>query len=143
MGLTISQTAQMTATEQLVFDPVTGVLTGANLREAALVQLMRLGARMTSALSYRGFAAGCRLLKTVAPERAIQVRLTPDAVFSFPFADGYWSLLLDPHYRYERDINLLFRGIADADYTLVDCGANFGKRLSSAKRRTNGLRGKP
>lgn len=126
MGLTISHTAQMTAPEPLVFDPVTGVLTGATLLEGTLVRLMRAGARMTSAMSYRGFAAGCRLLKTVAPDRAIQVRLGPDAAFSFPFADGYWSLLLDPRYRYERDINLLFRGIADADYTLVDCGANFG-----------------
>jgi hypothetical protein len=126
MSLTISQTAHMTAPKSLVFDPATGVLTGATLRESALVQLMRAGARVTSALSYRGFAAGCKLLKTVAPDRAIQVQLAPDAVFSFPFADGYWSLLLDPHYRYERDINLLFRGISDADYTLVDCGANFG-----------------
>ncbi len=42
----------------------------------------------------------------------IQVRLNDDAVFSFPFADGYWSLLLDPHYGYERDINLFFRSIA-------------------------------
>jgi FkbM family methyltransferase len=110
----------------LIFDRLTGALTSSTSREAMLVQVLRAGARVSSAWSYRGFAAGCRLLRTVAPERAIEVRLNEDAMFSFPFADGYWSLLLDPHYGYERDINLFFRGIADADYTLVDCGANFG-----------------
>lgn len=110
----------------LIFDRPSGVLAGSTAREAVLVQTLRAGARISSNWSYRGFAAGCKILQTVAPERTMQVRLNEDALFSFPFADGYWSLLLDPHYSYERDINLFFRSITDADYTLVDCGANFG-----------------
>ena len=59
-------------------------------------------------------------------ERDITVRLNEDALFAFPYGDGYWTLLLDRNYRYEADIELFFRGIADDDYTLVDCGANYG-----------------
>lgn len=120
------ETAQLCPAAALTFDRPTGLLAGSTMREALLVRALRAGARVSSAWSYRGFAAGCRVLQTVTPERMIQVRLNDDAVFSFPFADGYWSLLLDPHYGYERDINLFFRSIADADYTLADCGANFG-----------------
>lgn len=120
------ETAQLSPPAALTFDRPTGVLAGSTAREALLAYALRMGARVSSAWSYRGFAAGCRVLRTITPDRMIQVRLNDDAVFAFPFADGYWSLLLDPRYRYERDINLFFRAIADADYTLVDCGANFG-----------------
>lgn len=126
MRLRFPETAQLCPPAALTFDRPTGLLAGSTMREALLVRALRAGARVSSAWSYRGFAAGCRVLQTVTPERMIQVHLNDDAVFSFPFADGYWSLLLDPHYGYERDINLFFRSIADADYTLVDCGANFG-----------------
>ncbi len=122
----LPETTQMCPPTDLIFDRPTGVLAGSTAREALLVHTLRAGARVSSAWSYRGFAAGCRIVRSVAQNRMIQVRLNDDAVFSFPFADGYWSLLLDPHYGYERDINLFFRSIADADYTLVDCGANFG-----------------
>ena len=125
MRPSFSETAPSSAAA-LIFDRPTGVLAGSTAREAMLVQTLRAGARISSNWSYRGFAAGCKILQIVSPERTIQVRLNEDALFSFPFADGYWSLLLDPAYSYERDINLFFRSIADADYTLVDCGANFG-----------------
>ena len=54
------------------------------------------------------------------------MRLNDDAQFAFPYGDGYWTLLLDRNYRYEADIELFFQGIADADYTLIDGGANYG-----------------
>jgi FkbM family methyltransferase len=54
------------------------------------------------------------------------VRLNEDALFAFPYGDGYWTLLLDRSYRYEADIELFFSGIADTDYTLIDGGANYG-----------------
>lgn len=109
-----------------MFDRATGSLEGATTRESLLVRALRAGARLSSNWSYRGFAIGCRALRAFAPERTLQVRLNENAVFSFPFTDGYWSLLLDPHYSYERDIDLFFRSVTDADYTLIDCGANFG-----------------
>ncbi|HEY0219454.1 MAG TPA: FkbM family methyltransferase [Afipia sp.] len=126
MSPELPETVHLCTPEALVFDRLTGALAGSTAREALLVQALQAGARISSNWSYRGFAAGCRALRMFAPNRTMQVRLNDDAVFSFPFADGYWSLLLDPRYSYERDIDLFFRSIADADYTLVDCGANFG-----------------
>lgn len=126
MSPRLPETVHLCPPEGLVFDRLTGTLAGSTARETIVVRALRAGARISSNWSYRGFAAGCRALRAFTPERVMQVRLNDDAVFSFPFADGYWSLLLDPHYSYERDIDLFFRSIADTDYTLVDCGANFG-----------------
>jgi len=110
----------------LMFDRSNGELAGATARDRLVVGALQAGARTSSAWYYRGFAAGCKALRNLTPEQTIAVRLNEDAVFSFPFCDGYWSLLLDRNYSYERDMEAFFRGIADADYTLIDCGANFG-----------------
>jgi FkbM family methyltransferase len=40
--------------------------------------------------------------------------------------DGYWSKLLNRAFKYEDELELLFLDSADVDYTLLDCGANFG-----------------
>lgn len=126
MSSRFPETAQLCAPSALTFNRMTCALAGASARENLLVGTLRAGARLSSNWSYRGFAIGCRALRAFAPARAMHVRLNEDAVFSFPFTDGYWSLLLDPHYSYERDIEVFFRSIADADYSLIDCGANFG-----------------
>jgi FkbM family methyltransferase len=110
----------------LLFDRATGTLAGATPGERLAIQAFQAGARVSAPWGYRGFGLGCRLLRPMAPGGAIAVRLNEDAVFSFPFGDGYWSLLLDRHYTYERDIERFFRGISQADYTLIDCGANYG-----------------
>lgn len=62
----------------------------------------------------------------MASERDIVVRLNPDALFAMPFADAYWSRLLNSRYDYEEEIEALLRSAAGLEYTLVDCGANFG-----------------
>ena len=49
-----------------------------------------------------------------------------DAIFEFPYGDGYWSKLLNRTYHYEDELELLFQDSADVDYTLLDCGANYG-----------------
>jgi FkbM family methyltransferase len=116
----------MSAGPQLAFDRATGAFNGASAREQLAAYAFQAGARLSSAWSYRGFAAGCRAVRSVLSGRDITVRLNDDAQFAFPYGDGYWTLLLDRNYRYEPDIELFFNGIADADYTLVDCGANYG-----------------
>jgi len=40
--------------------------------------------------------------------------------------DGYWSKLLNRSFSYENELELLFRDSIGVDYTLIDCGANFG-----------------
>jgi FkbM family methyltransferase len=116
----------MSAGPQLAFDRATGAFDGASAREQLAAYAFQAGARLSSAWSYRGFAAGCRAVRAVLPERDITVRLNDDAQFAFPYGDGYWTLLLDRNYSYEPDIEMFFKGIADVDYTLVDCGANYG-----------------
>lgn len=110
----------------ILFDRATGDLRGANAVERAAALAFAAGARTSSLWNYRGYAVGCALVRSLLTDRMIDVRLNEDAVFSFPYGDGYWSLLLDRKFRYESDIEAFFRGIADADYTLIDCGANYG-----------------
>jgi FkbM family methyltransferase len=116
----------MSAGPQLAFDRATGAFIGASAREQLAAYAFQMGARLSSAWSYRGFAAGCRAVRSVLPERDITVRLNDDALFAFPYGDGYWTLLLDRNYSYEHDIDMFLKGVADVDYTLVDCGANYG-----------------
>jgi FkbM family methyltransferase len=110
----------------LAFDRTTGVFDGASAREQLAAYAFQAGARLSSAWSYRGFGAGCKAVRSMLPGRDITVRLNDDATFAFPYGDSYWTLLLDRQYRYEADIDLFFQGIANVDYTLIDCGANYG-----------------
>ena len=66
------------------------------------------------------------LLRRTLPERDIDIRLNSDATFAFPYGDGYWSKLLNRSFAYEDELELLFRESVDVDYTLLDCGANYG-----------------
>jgi FkbM family methyltransferase len=108
------------------FDRSTGALEGANAWERTAAFALRAGSRVSSSFSYRGYNKCANLLRLALPERDIAIRLNPDATFAFPYGDGYWSKLLDLSYNYETELELLFRDSADVDYTLLDCGANFG-----------------
>jgi FkbM family methyltransferase len=110
----------------LTFDRATGRLDGANGIERLASYAMQLGVKATAPFHHRGLSLGCRILRTALSERDIVVRLSQDAVFAFPFADGYWTRLLDPSDVYEPEIDAFLRSIADVDFTFVDCGANFG-----------------
>ncbi len=78
------------------------------------------------AFFHMGYIACANLLRKTLPERNIAIRLNEDAVFEFPYGDGYWSKLLNRSYHYEDELELLFKDSADVDYTLIDCGANYG-----------------
>ena len=116
----------MTAQAPIQFDRVSGVLEGANAWERLAAVALTLGSKVGSHFSHRGYNMCANLLRTTLPERGIQVRLNPDAVFEFPYGDGYWSKLLNRTFSYEDELELLFRDSADIDYTLLDCGANYG-----------------
>jgi FkbM family methyltransferase len=108
------------------FDRATGVLDGVSAWERAAAMALVAGSKVSSTFSYRGYNRCANLLRRALPERNIEVRLNPDAVFSFPYGDGYWSKLLDPSFRYEQEIALLMQGCAEVDYLLIDGGANYG-----------------
>jgi FkbM family methyltransferase len=108
------------------FDRTSGALEGANLWERTAALALSTGSKISSHFSHMGYIACANLLRKTLPERNIAVRLNEDAVFEFPYGDGYWSKLLNRSYHYEDELELLFKDSADVDYTLIDCGANYG-----------------
>jgi FkbM family methyltransferase len=108
------------------FDRASGALEGANLWERTAALALSTGSKISSHFSHMGYIACANLLRRTLPERNIAVRLNEDAVFEFPYGDGYWSKLLNRSYHYEDELELLFKDSADVDYTLIDCGANYG-----------------
>ena len=108
------------------FDRATGVLEGANAWERLAALALSSGSKVASTFSHRGYNACANLLRRTLPVRDIAIKLNPDATFAFPYGDGYWSKLLNRSFSYEDELELLFRDSIDVDYTLIDCGANFG-----------------
>ncbi|MGH6680100.1 MAG: FkbM family methyltransferase [Bradyrhizobium sp.] len=108
------------------FDRASGALEGANLWERTAAMALATGSKISSHFSHRGYIACANLLRKALPERNIAIKLNADAIFEFPYGDGYWSKLLDRSFRYEDELELLFRYSADVDYSLIDCGANYG-----------------
>jgi FkbM family methyltransferase len=108
------------------FDRASGVLEGANLWERTAALALATGSKISSHFSHRGYNGCANLLRKMLPERNIAIKLNEDAVFEFPYGDGYWSKLLNRSYNYEDELEVLFRDSADVDYTLIDCGANYG-----------------
>ena len=108
------------------FDRGSGALEGANLWERTAALALATGSKISSHFSHRRYIGCANLLRKTLPERDIAIKLNDDAVFEFPYGDGYWSKLLNRSYNYEDELELLFRHSADVDYTLIDCGANYG-----------------
>src|SRR5581483_7323486 len=108
------------------FDRASGALEGANLWERTAALALVTGSKISSHFSHRGYNGCANLLRKALPERNIAVKLNADATFEFPYGDGYWSKLLNRSFRYEDELELLFRDSTDVDYTLLDCGANYG-----------------
>src|SRR6478672_4026289 len=108
------------------FDRASGVLKGANAWERLAAIALTMGSKVASNFSHRGYNLCANLLRRTLPERDIAIKLNPDAVFEFPYGDGYWSKLLNRAYNYEDELELLFRDSIDGVYTFIDCGANYG-----------------
>ncbi len=108
------------------FDRATGVLEGANSWERLAALALSSGSKVASVFSHRGYNSCANLLRKTLPERNIAIKLNSDATYEFPYGDGYWSKLLNRSFRYEDELELLFKDSVGVDYTLIDCGANFG-----------------
>ena len=116
----------MIALPPIHFDRASGALEGANLWERTAALAFSTGSKISSHFSHFGYNRCANLLRKTLPERNIAIKLNDDATFEFPYGDGYWSKLLNRSFRYEDELELLFRDSASVDYTLLDCGANFG-----------------
>jgi len=108
------------------FDRASGALEGANLWERTAALALSTGSKISSHFSHRGYNLCANLLRTTLPERDIDIKLNSDATFAFPYGDGYWSKLLNRTFCYENELELLFQDSVNVDYTLLDCGANYG-----------------
>jgi FkbM family methyltransferase len=108
------------------FDRTTGVLEGANAWERVAAFALSSGSKVASTFSHRGYNRCANLLRKTLPPRDIAIKLNSDATFEFPYGDGYWSKLLNRSFAYEDELELLFQDSIGVDYTLIDCGANFG-----------------
>jgi FkbM family methyltransferase len=108
------------------FDRSSGVLEGVNPWERLVALALVAGSKVSSLFYHRGYNQCANLLRKTVPARDIAIKLNSDAVFAFPYGDGYWSKLLNRSFIYEDELELLFRDSADVDYTLLDCGANYG-----------------
>jgi FkbM family methyltransferase len=108
------------------FDRASGALEGANLWERTAALALVTGSKISSHFSHRGYNSCANLLRRTLPARNIAIKLNSDAVFEFPYGDGYWSKLLNRSYSYENELELLFQDSVDVDYTFIDCGANYG-----------------
>jgi FkbM family methyltransferase len=116
----------LTPAQPIRFDRSTGVLEGASAWERMAALALVGGTKVSSLFSYRGYNSCANLLRKTLPARDIAIKLNPDAIFAFPYGDGYWSKLLNRNFTYENELEVLFRASADVDYTLLDCGANYG-----------------
>ena len=116
----------MIALPPIQFDRASGSLEGANLWERTAALALATGSKISSHFSHRGYNHCANLLRKTLPERDIAIKLNEDATFEFPYGDGYWSKLLNRSYSYEDELEVLFRDSVSVDYTLLDCGANFG-----------------
>jgi len=116
----------VTAQAPIQFDRASGALEGANLWERTAALALSTGSKISQHFSHRGYIYCANLLRKTLPERNIAIKLNADATFEFPYGDGYWSKLLNRSYHYEDELELLFSHSADVDYTLIDCGANYG-----------------
>src|SRR4051812_40848087 len=108
------------------FDRTSGILEGANPWEQLAAPALAAGSKISSPFLPRGYIGCAKLLRKTLPQRKTELKLNSDEVFEFPYGDGYWSKLLNRSYRYEDELELLFQDSADVDYTLLDCGANYG-----------------
>lgn len=108
------------------YDRSTGTLTGATLWERLVAVALIAGSKVSSLFYHRGYNSCANLLRKTVPSRDIALTLNRDTVFTFPFSDGYWSKFLNRSFDYEAEFDLLLKDNAQAGYTLLDCGANYG-----------------
>ncbi len=116
----------MNEQQPIIFDRATGHLEGATPVERGAMLALQAGAKICLRFNIRGFSIGVRVISSMLKPRDMIVLLGEDARFLVPFADSYWSWLVDRNFIYEDEIERFLRNVADVDYHFVDGGANYG-----------------
>lgn len=104
-----------------------GTFEETNLIDGFGLLLMKLSAKMTRPMEYKGLSIVHKMLRTMLPSsRNIETRLFADTKFVFPYGDAYWGILLDNKDRYTPEVENFLLGLKNEDYSFIDCGANYG-----------------
>jgi len=124
--MNLKRTQVVSGGDVLTFDRCSGRVEGAGALDRVSILALQAGSLFSEPFGHRGYSWGCWAVGLLPGRREIVVRLNEDAVFAFPFCDGYWSRLLNRRYHYEEEIEALLRYVAKDRYSFLDCGANFG-----------------
>ena len=117
----------MSKNSYILHDFKSGSLSNANIIEKLGMFALKSAAWMTKPIDYVGFSKAGKLVRTFLPSnRSVRTMLFEDTAFEYPYGDGYWARLAysgDVYARSEEDFLMAMRS---ADYSYIDCGANFG-----------------
>ena len=112
---------------EICFDFYADRISSSTLRENCGLAIMRLAAKATRPVNYRGLSHLNRLISRMLPSNGIvNIQMSEDTLFQFPYGDGYWGRLLDNQRPYSLAEESFLLAISDIDYAYIDCGANFG-----------------
>lgn len=106
-----------------------GAVEGASWKERAGLALFRLATVVTNSPERPGFSKLATGISRIFPsDKFVRVHFPDETVYQFPYGDAYWSVLCNPGYTYEWEIDCFVRRCAKEkiDYVFFDCGANFG-----------------
>ncbi len=108
-------------------DFVTGRITGGGVLDRIGIELMRSAAFILVPFKFVGFSWAAVLVRTIfRGQNQVQVKLSGDSVFEYPYGDGYWGTLLYNKIAYSPETEGYLQSFADIDYAFIDCGSNFG-----------------
>jgi FkbM family methyltransferase len=105
----------------------TGRITGGGVLDRIGIELMRIAAFILAPFEFVGFSWAAALVRSIfRGQNQVQVKLSGDSVFEYPYGDGYWGTLLYNKMAYSPEIEGYLKSFADIDYAFIDCGSNFG-----------------
>lgn len=113
--------------QPIVLDMRSGDISNATAVERLGLRVMGVASAVLRPLGELGFSVVAKLVSSVlASKRQVCVIMSDDCRFTFPYGDGYWSILADRNHVYEPEVEWLLEQVRDVNYSFVDCGANYG-----------------
>ncbi|EFL89990.1 FkbM family methyltransferase [Ahrensia sp. R2A130] len=108
-------------------DHETGRVSNASLTESVGMALLKLGAKLSKPMEFRGYSLGANVVGKVLPSsNSVRLNFADGRKFEFPYADAYWGVMLAGQPYYCPEFEPYMPLIADIDYVFIDCGANYG-----------------
>jgi FkbM family methyltransferase len=110
----------------ICFKRLSGELSGAHVRDRAVISALNAYAQLSTAWMQRGLYRACKLAGGLWAGRSAKIVLGADASVVFPASDPYWNRMLLSSYDHEPELASFLKRLTSVDYAFVDCGANIG-----------------